>query len=219
MANEFEFLELTVNGQTIRFREQLQEKMALLEKKRRVVAAEVETARKEGDLSENTPYTYGLQRLEQIDAEMAVPAQQLRYKFVDPRALAKDTVATFGSYVFLTPLDPQATESRLYRLVGPLSSEPEIGWINAMGPVGQNLFNAQLFSHLSLKRKFADDDVPDEWEITSIFPWDTGIFDDHFNELRARLEPAKAAPEAAPAAPKPPKARKPRAPRAPKTPK
>ena len=133
---------------TVRGLEKLKEELIFLkEKKRPEIVAAIAEARSHGDLKENAEYhaakeLQGLMEAKISDIENTLSNAQV----IDVKEIPESGRVIFGSTVKIINIEDQ--QETIYKIVGNLESNPDIGNISIETPIAKGLIG-----------KFVDDEV------------------------------------------------------------
>jgi transcription elongation factor GreB len=108
---------------------------------RPTVVEGVANAAAEGDRSENAEYIYGKRKLREIDSRIRYLQGRLENVRVEPPPTSTERVS-FLSWVEVKNLDTD--ERRAYSLVGPDESEPPLGRLSYLSPLGAALMGRRV---------------------------------------------------------------------------
>jgi transcription elongation factor GreB len=100
-----------------------------------------------GDRSENADYIYGKRRLREIDRRMRWLQKRLDAAVIVDPSLTKDDKVLFGATV---TVENESGLRKTYQIVGVDETEPSIGKISWVSPLGKALLHAKKGDVVSL---------------------------------------------------------------------
>ncbi len=123
------------------FKKLRDEHKQLLEVERPKIVEVVSWAAGNGDRSENADYIYGKRRLREIDRRLRFLGKRMEIaEVVDPIAQSADSIR-FGATV---TVHDEEGEARVYVIIGIDESDPKIGRISWISPLGRALLKAKV---------------------------------------------------------------------------
>lgn len=108
----------------------------------------VSWAASNGDRSENADYIYGKRRLREIDRRLRFLSQRLEAAVVINPVEQKSDRVLFGATV--TVQDEDGKEHR-YQIVGQDESDPKLGKVSWVSPIGKSLLQARAGDAVTLR--------------------------------------------------------------------
>jgi len=113
------------------------------------VCAVVSWAAENGDRSENADYQYGKRRLRQIDSRVRFLSKRLdTVELVDPLTIPDKSKIYFGATVAVR--DEEGAQ-KVYRIVGIVESNAELGKISWVSPLATALFKSEEGDFVTFK--------------------------------------------------------------------
>jgi transcription elongation factor GreA len=127
---------------TLEVKQKLQAELDALESELRVhLPKEIKRALEFGDLRENSEYQTALQRQTMVKARIRELRQRVsEVNSIDLSKIPRDR-ASYGSTLVL--YDAERDEEVTYRLVTPEESDPAVGFISTVSPIGRSLMGKE----------------------------------------------------------------------------
>ena len=145
MAEKVTKIKLTLEGKK-RYEAELNELKTV---KRKEIAENLQSARAQGDLSENSEYDEAKNEQAKVEARILQLENMLKnVTILDSNELSSDVVQ-IGSKVKIKDL--QDDEILEYRIVGSMETNPDEGKISDESPVGKGLLGHRVGEELKIK--------------------------------------------------------------------
>jgi transcription elongation factor GreA len=123
---------------TLRGKQKLEEELKrLLHEERPAVIRAIETARENGDLSENADYDAAKERQGWIEARILEIQSRIAGAEVIDTAKLKSNTVIFGATVDLKDIEEDKDIS--YQIVGPEEADVQVGRLSLMAPLARSL--------------------------------------------------------------------------------
>jgi transcription elongation factor GreA len=123
---------------TLRGKQKLEEELKrLLHEERPAVIRAIETARENGDLSENADYDAAKERQGWIEARIQEIQSRIAGAEVIDTAKLKSNTVIFGATVTLKDIEEDKEVS--YQIVGPEEADVQVGRLSLMAPLARSL--------------------------------------------------------------------------------
>ncbi len=138
------------------FKKLRDEHKQLLEVERPKVVEVVSWAAGNGDRSENADYIYGKRRLREIDRRVRFLGKRMEAaEIVDPVTQTNDSIR-FGATV---TVHDEEGQQRIYTIIGIDESDPKIGRISWISPLGRALLKAKVGDSVTVHTPKGEQDL------------------------------------------------------------
>lgn len=127
------------NSLTVKGFEKINQEIAKRKKERKLIADEINEAKKQGDLSENSAYISALEKLHFNEARIRELSYRIKNASIIKSGSKNKAIVSLGSKVKLE--DKDTGNEFVYELVGDRETSPKEGKISISSPVGKALIN------------------------------------------------------------------------------
>jgi transcription elongation factor GreA len=121
----------------------LQEELKNLKSQRPIIAAAIEEARSNGDLSENADYDAAKNKSGMIEAKIRnIESALAEAEIIDPKKITDTSSVKFGVTVVIQDIDTE--EVKQFSIYGTEESDVSKGWISYESPLARSLIGKLL---------------------------------------------------------------------------